>query len=60
MCQRYFQNGGNVLKTPEPKSSHASRLNFERLANLGSSRVRPAKIGLNFKISRSKQPRGRH
>jgi hypothetical protein len=51
MCKRKFRNGGNWLKTPESKSSRASGLNFERLANLGSSRVRPAKIGLNFEIS---------
>jgi hypothetical protein len=41
------------LVTPESKSPRASGLNFERPTNLGSSRVRPAKIGLNFEISPS-------
>jgi hypothetical protein len=54
-CKRKFRNGENWLKTPESKSSRASGLNFERLANLGSSRVRPAKIGLNFEISLNPQ-----
>jgi hypothetical protein len=50
MCKRNFRNGENWLKTPESKSSRASGLNFERLANLGLYRVRPAEIGLNFEI----------
>jgi hypothetical protein len=39
-------------KNPELKSSRASGLNFERLANLGSSHVRLANIVLNLEISR--------
>jgi hypothetical protein len=39
-------------KNPELKSSRALGLNFERLANLGSSHVRLANIVLNLEISR--------
>jgi Leucine-rich repeat (LRR) protein len=39
------------VRNPESKSSYAPGLNFERLANLGSSQVRLTKIGLNFEIS---------
>jgi hypothetical protein len=41
----------NIEKPPKSKRSHAPGLNFKRLANLGSSQVRLAKIGLNFEIS---------
>jgi hypothetical protein len=34
MCKRKFRNGVNWLEPPESKSSRASKLNFERLANL--------------------------
>jgi hypothetical protein len=59
MCKRNFQIGENWLKTPESKSSRASGLNFKRLVNLGLYRVRPAKIGLNFKIPHSSLPTAR-
>jgi hypothetical protein len=59
MCKRNFQIGENWLKTPESKSSRASGLNFKRLVNLGLYHVRPAKIGLNFKIPHSSFPTAR-
>jgi hypothetical protein len=48
--KKKMSKSNKMMKTPESKSSRASGLNFERLANLGLFRVRLSKAGLNFEI----------
>jgi hypothetical protein len=40
------------VRNPKLKKFVCPELNFEKLVNLGVFHVRPAKIGLNFEISR--------